>query len=157
MDRQERAPATLALALGAVLAGMYSQVLATGLLLRGVLVTGAGSDLTTATLLLGAVHVAVAVVAYAAAHGLWTGRRWSWSAGLFVFGVLIVASCLRLFVATDIASAVIVTVLAAVAIWQLLQPATRARLVGAGATDVAGDRSDLAAGAPALGVPPAVR
>jgi hypothetical protein len=77
------------------------------------------------------------VAAYFVGYGLWSQRRWSWAGGLVVFATLIVLSVFMLLLSANVLSVLVPGAAAAVSIWYLLRPETRAQLLSVDARDAA--------------------
>ena len=97
----------------------------------------AGTDTAAALLILGAVYLGLMVAAYFVGYGFWSQRHWSWAGGIVVFATLIVLSVFMLLLSANVLSVLVPGAGAAVAIWYLLRPETRAQLLDVDARDAA--------------------
>jgi hypothetical protein len=137
MNKHTRPLGITSLAFASVIVGIFCQVAAMALLLGGTLAGVAGTDTAAALLILGAVYLGLMVAAYFVGYGLWSQRRWSWAGGLVVFATLIVLSVFMLLLSANVLSVLVPGAAAAVSIWYLLRPETRAQLLSVDARDAA--------------------
>lgn len=126
---RHRSLGVIALAFGAVMLALYSQIAAIALILSGSIFATLGSLPAAAALILGAVFLGLTLVAYGVGFGLWTGKPWAWVAANAAFGVFIVANLVLSLVAGSFASALVTTVAAGVVLWYLRRPAVRTELL----------------------------
>jgi hypothetical protein len=134
------------LAFTAIMVGLYCQIAAMALILGGTLFGVVGSDSAVTLILLGAAYLGLMAAAFMVGYGFWTLRHWSWVGGIIVFGSVIVASFMLVLMSANVDAVVVPSIGAAVAIWYLFRPATRASFPGAHA-DVEGG-PEASAGAP---------
>jgi hypothetical protein len=127
---QHRSIGITALAFSSVMIGLYCQYAAMALILAGSVFTPTGSTPAAIALLVGVVFLGLTVAAYFVGYGFWTRKHWSWAGGIALFGVLVGASLVLSFMATDYLSSVSPAVVAVIAVWYLNRPAIRAELLG---------------------------
>lgn len=123
-----RSPATIVLAVGSVLVGLYSQFAAVALLVTGSAFAPEGSTEARVALLVGTIFLAITIAAYAVAYGFWAGHGWSRAGGVIVFGALIAASVMLSLLSTNIVSVIGPTIGGSVALWFLTRPGAGAHL-----------------------------
>jgi hypothetical protein len=133
MTRHSRG--TLILFVASMLVGLYCQFAAIALLLTGWLFQAGTSITASLALVVGFLFFGLMIAAYFLAYGFWAGQRWSWMLGLAVFGTLIVGSLLLTLISGNPNSAVGPTLGGATALWYLLRPTTKARLLGTSAPE----------------------
>jgi hypothetical protein len=153
MNKHTRPLGITALAFTSIVVGIFCQVAAMALILGGTLAGVAGTDTAMALIILGAVYLGLMVAAYFVGYGFWSRRHWSWAGGIVVFTTLIVVSVFMLLLSASVLAVVLPGAGAAVAIWYLLRPETRAVLLGVDAAHAA-DAGEVDASTPAPdGVP----
>ena len=130
----DRSTGVTALALLATVQGIYAFVAGIALMFGGTLGAFAGAESGIATTVLGALFLSLSAVSFGLGAGFWIRKSWSWFAGIVVFGAWVVVNLATLVVGASLFSVIMPVALGAGVIWFLLQPRTKAELVGTGST-----------------------
>lgn len=110
----------------ALVSGILSLVAGWWLMLGGTVGSAFGSSLGMAVIVFGALQFGLGVVELGVGYGLFRVRPWAWSAAFVVFGVSIAVDIASVvFAGAEPYSIVLSVVVAAAAIWFLLQPRVR--------------------------------
>ena len=111
----------------AILAGMLNFLAGLVLMLIGPVGTAFGSSAGTAALIIGTLMFATGVVSLAIGYGLWRAYRWAWAGAFVIFGTnLFIDLCSVVLAGVSPLTIVVNVGISVVAMWFLLQPATRA-------------------------------
>ncbi len=127
---RDRSLGIAALAIGMIVAGLYSQLAAFVLVPYAVLIAGTGSTLGQGSLVLGLLFAALSVASYALAYAFWTHGHWAWTGATVVLVALIGASVGLAIVSTNVASAAAPSLGAAFGIWYMHRPIIRGEVLG---------------------------
>jgi hypothetical protein len=159
MDKPTRPLGITALAFASVITGIFCQVAAIALLMGGTLIGVVGTNAAAGLLIVGALYLGLMVAAYLVGYGFWSQRHWSWAGGLVVYATLIFVSAVMVLLSANILSVVVPAAGAAVVIWYLLRPRTRAQLLGtdADATRSTGSETTVASGSSTIEAPQTAR
>jgi uncharacterized membrane protein (DUF2068 family) len=112
----------------ALVSGILSMVAGWWLMLGGSVGATFGAPTGNAVIVFGALQFALGAVELGVGYGLWRMKPRAWSAGFAVFGASIALDIGSvLFAGAEPVSVVLSLVVAAVAIWYLLQPQVRSR------------------------------
>jgi len=113
-----------------IAAGLGAATLVAGLALMGVgslgfLLNESRNSVTAS--LIGVAQLVVGVASLALAFGFWLQRSWAWGLGVAVFGLSIIVSLLGVLSGvSSIGSVVFLVAVAALVLWFLYQPKTKA-------------------------------
>ncbi|CAN5810157.1 hypothetical protein BH23CHL8_BH23CHL8_19360 [soil metagenome] len=126
----DRSTGVTALALLATVQGIYAFVTGIALMFGGTIGAFAGAESGMATTVLGALFLSISAVSFGLGGGFWMHKSWSWFAGILVYGASIGINLATVLVGASIISVIMPVALGAGVIWFLLQPRTKAELVG---------------------------
>jgi hypothetical protein len=110
----------------ALTGGILSFIAGWWLMLGGALLSVAGAEHGTTTVVLGSLTYAVGVTSFLVAYGFWRVKPWAWGAAFVVLGVGVTVEVASVVLAGNGLLDIAVTMgLAAVTMWYLVQPRTR--------------------------------
>ncbi len=127
---RERSLGITALAVTAVMVGIYAFMAAIALLMGGSIVSLAGGEVGAMVFALGALFLGQSLAAYVVAFGLWMQKSWAWAGGVVIFATIVVLNVALSAMAANFISVVLPLVGAGVALVYLYRPATKAALLG---------------------------
>jgi hypothetical protein len=111
----------------AILGGVLNFLAGWFLMLGGTIGSTFGASIGIPVLIIGTLMFAAGLASLMVGYGLWRGRSWAWPGAMVVFGTnLFIDLCSVLFAGVNPLDLVVSVGISVVAIWFLLQPATRA-------------------------------
>jgi hypothetical protein len=119
------------LAVLALIGGILEFFGGMALLLGGSIGNAVGSSAGTTAFVLGAAMFGLGFTSFVLGYGFWRKHAWAWSGAFVVYGVSFAINLASVAVAgATVVSVLLPMVLAAVLMWYLLQPATKAAVRG---------------------------